>query len=183
MGHCVNIRVHDIKDKAITLAGEEQIVDYPTLLAMETSGECRFVRPLDIHLSIAREYDHIRVSGNVATAVGMGCSRCLVETVHDVVSAFTIVYSKDAGLKQDEEEVELAEEDLISVTYEGDEIDFTSEITEQVLLAIPLKPLCREDCRGLCGNCGTDLNVAECGCDRQDVNLKFNALKNFKTEK
>lgn len=165
------------------LVGEEQVVDYPTLHAMETAGECRFVKPLSVSLTIIREYDHIRVHGSVATSVGMGCSRCLGETVHDVASAFTIFYSKDTGLPQDEEEVELAEEDLISATYEGEEIDFSAEIAEQVLLAIPFKPLCREDCRGLCGNCGADLNVAECGCDRQGINPKFSALKNFKAEK
>ncbi|MBT0653934.1 YceD family protein [Geomobilimonas luticola] len=179
----MKIRVHDIKDKELVLAGEEQIVDYPTLHAMETAGECRFVKPLAVNLTVVREYDHIRVQGNVATSVGMGCSRCLGDTVHDVVSAFTIFYSRDAGLPQDEEEVELAEQDLISATYEGDEIDFSGEIAEQVLLAIPLKPLCREDCRGLCGICGADLNVTECGCDRQVINPKFSALKNFKAEK
>lgn len=183
MGCFVKIRAHDIKEKELVLAGDESIADYPTLHAVEVAGECRFVKPLTVNLTVAREYDHIRVHGNVVTSVSMGCSRCLGETVHDVASAFTIFYSKDTGLRQDEEEVELAEEDLISVTYEGDEIDFSSEIAEQVLLAIPFKPLCREDCRGLCGNCGVDLNVAECGCDKQGINLKFSALKNFKAEK
>lgn len=179
----MKVRVHDIKDKGLALAGEEQLVDYPTLHAMETAGECRFVKPLDVKLSVAREFDHIRVHGNVATSVSMVCSRCLGETVHDVASAFTIFYSRDGGGDQDEEEVELAEEDLISAIYEGDEIDFSAEIAEQVLLAMPFKPLCRDDCRGLCSKCGADLNVADCGCDRQDTNLKFSALKNFKAEK
>ena len=59
-------------------------------------------------------------------------------------------------------------------------IDFTREISEQVILAIPFKPLCREDCRGLCAICGADLNEIECTCGRDDANFKFNALKNLK---
>jgi uncharacterized protein len=86
---------------------------------------------------------------------------------------------RDEGLNQDED-VELAEEDLISATYEGDEIDFTREITEQVVLAIPFKPLCSEDCKGLCIKCGAELNITECSCSQDTMNLQFNALKNLK---
>jgi len=88
---------------------------------------------------------------------------------------------RDEGLDQDED-VELAEEDLISATYEGDEIDFTKEITEQVILAIPFKPLCSEDCKGLCIKCGAELNLAKCECSQDNMNLKFNALNNIKVQ-
>jgi len=89
---------------------------------------------------------------------------------------------RDEGLGQDED-VELAEEDLISATYEGDEIDFTREITEQVILAIPFKPLCSEDCKGLCSNCGAELNISNCACSQDNMNLQFNALKNLKVKR
>jgi uncharacterized protein len=69
---------------------------------------------------------------------------------------------------------------MISTTYEGDEIDFTTEIAEQILLEIPFKPLCSDDCRGLCSDCGAELNVTACGCGQKNVNLKFTALNNLK---
>ncbi len=175
----MKIRVDDLKDKTKELSAEEQISGYPNLLALHEAGECVFLGPLRVNLYVAREFDHIRVNGRVETEISLNCARCLAEYRMEIVSPFTIFYMPDNGMPQDED-VELAEEDLISATYEGDDIDFTAEISEQVILAIPFKPLCREDCRGLCANCGADLNTAQCKCDRNDINLKFSALKNLK---
>jgi len=174
----LKIRIDDLKDKTVELSSEEPLPLYSTLLTLEEAGECHFTAPLQVHLTVVREYDHIRVSGKVATSLFLNCSRCLNGFQMDIGSPFTIFYIKDEGLGQDED-VELAEEDLITATYEGDEIDFTNEITEQVVLAIPIKPLCNEDCKGLCPDCGSDLNEAECACNRDNINLKFNALKDF----
>lgn len=178
----MKVRVDQIKDKVLDLSADEEVVDYPTLAALQESGQCAFVAPLRLHLSVAREYDHIRAQGRVETRARLVCSRCLTEYETDIVSSFTIFYIRSAGVSQDEE-VELAEQDLISVAFEGDEIDFADEIAEQVLMEIPYKPLCREECKGLCPNCGADLNTTECGCSRTEANLKFGALKNFKAEK
>ncbi len=178
----MKIKVDDIKDAAKELTGIEQVGDYPSLAAMQDAGECRFTSPVELHLTVTREYDLIRVHGDVATRVSLACSRCLNEYELAIASPFTIFYSQAAGLPLDEE-VELSEEDLVSATYEGDEIDLTPEIAEQVLLEIPFKPLCREECRGLCSVCGADLNVSECGCNRSETSLRFSALKDFKVEK
>lgn len=178
----VKVRVDEIKDKVLDLSADEEVADYPALTALQESGECVFLEPLRLHLAIAREYDHIRVQGKVETRASLHCSRCLTEYQAGIVSPFTIFYMHSTGVSQDVE-VELAEEDLISVTFEGDEIDFTNEIAEQVLMEIPLKPLCREECLGLCPQCGADLNEGECGCGRQEAKSPFSALKNFKVEK
>lgn len=179
MVNVVKIRVDELKDKTVELSAEEPLGGYPNLLALQDAGECIFLTPLKIHLTVAREYDHIRVNGRVETALSLNCARCLGEFQMEIDSPFTIFYMRAAGLPLDED-VELAEEDLISATYEGDEIDFTTEIAEQILLAIPFKPLCNENCRGLCPSCGTELNLTECTCGQKDVNLKFSALKNLK---
>lgn len=178
----MKVRVEDIKDKALFFSADEPVADYPILLAMQDAGECVFLSPLRLQLTIAREYDHIRVNGQVETRVSLNCSRCLREYENNIFSPFTIFYTPATGMPQDEE-VELAEEDLISATYTGDEIDFTSEIAEQVVMEIPFKPLCTEDCRGLCTICGADLNRTDCGCDRTVENVKLSALKHFKVKK
>jgi len=178
----LKIRVDDLKDKTVELSSEEPLALYSTLLELQETGECRFLAPLRIHLNVAREYDHIRASGRVETSIRLDCSRCLAEFHICIDSPFTIFYMRDEGLGQDED-VELAEEDMISATYEGDEIDFTSEITEQVILAIPFKPLCSEDCKGLCIKCGAELNIADCSCSKDNMNLQFKALKNLKVER
>lgn len=175
----MKIRVDELKDKTVELSAEEPLGGYSNLVALHDAGECIFPSPLRVRLTVAREYDHIRVNGRVETTLLLNCARCLNEFGMGVDSPFTIFYMRAAGLPLDED-VELAEEDMISATYEGDEIDFTTEIAEQILLSIPFKPLCKEDCRGLCPSCGADLNITQCACSQNHVNLKFAALKNLK---
>jgi uncharacterized protein len=179
----VKIAVADIKEKPRELAAEELVGEYPALEAMEASGECRFLEPIRIALAVVKEYDHIRVHGEVKTAALFSCSRCLVEYASSVTSTFTIFYTRSQGKEILDEEVELAEEDLVSTTYTGDEIDFTPVIAEQIILGLPVKPLCKESCLGLCSNCGADLNVSPCECEPVDGNLSFSALRNLKIEK
>ncbi len=179
----VKIRIDEIIDQPKLLVFEELAESFPTLQELTDAGECEFLRPIAAELSVWREYDHIRVQGSLATTVRVNCSRCLSGFDSDLRSAFTMIYLKRKQELQDEDEVELGEEDLVSVVYEGDEIDFAPEIAEQVIMELPLKPLCRENCLGLCATCGTDLNAGECGCERGSFNIKFAALKNLKVEK
>jgi len=178
----VKIRIDDLKDKTVVLSDEESFAGYPTLMALQDAGECLFLAPLRIHLTVVKEYDHIRVNGRVETSLRLNCARCLAEHQLEIKSPFTIFYMRAADIAQDEE-VELAEDELISATYEGDEIDFTAEIAAQIIMAIPFKPLCSEDCRGLCPICGADLNIGECACDRNESGFRFSVLKNLKIEK
>lgn len=181
-GISVKIRLDEIKEKGVTLSTEEPAEEYPALKAMQDAGECVFLSPVKTQLTVAKEFDHVRARGEIGTSVRMSCSRCLAEYDSAVHSSFTIFYTRASAVGQDEE-VELAEEDLVSATYAGDEIDVAPEIAEQVIMEIPIKPLCREECRGLCGVCGADLNLAECGCDRGAAGFKFGALRDFKAEK
>jgi uncharacterized protein len=172
----LKIRVADITEKARILESTDSYSHYPALVKAQESGECAFISPISTSLSVAREYDHLRVHGNIGSSVKLTCSRCLSEYSTDIASSFTIIYTRSTE-NQPEDEVELGEEDLISATYSGDEIDFTDEIAEQVLLEIPYKPLCAEECRGLCFTCGADLNSMTCSCDESVVSLKFSPLK------
>lgn len=174
----MKVRVADIKEEGQDLAAEEAVTEYQDLLALQDGGEAEFLTPLSIRLHVVREYDHIRVKGTVQTAVRLNCSRCLADFTRDIVSGFTVFYSPAGDLPMDEE-VELAEEDLVSVTYAGDVIDFTHEISEQVIMELPYKPLCRDDCQGLCATCGADLNTNPCTCPPAGAGFSFSALKNL----
>jgi len=179
----VKIRIDEIKDKVIDLSATEEVAHFPALAALQEAGDCFFPGPLRVQLTVAREYDHIRAQGRVATTVRLSCSRCLAEYDESIDTPFTVFYMPaKAGTTQDEE-VELSEEDLVSVTFEGDEIDFAREVSEQVLTDIPFKPLCREACKGLCPTCGTDLNQGACDCRDEGFNTKFGALKSLKVDK
>ena len=149
---------------------------------MEKAGECTFTEPVRTEVSAIWEYDHVRATGTVASSLRLTCSRCLTEYDLPISSAFTIFYTEAKGEELDEE-VELSDEDLISATYSGEEIVLDPEVVEQVMMEVPYKPLCSESCRGLCPECGADLNAGECGCDRGGINLKMAALKKIKIEK
>ena len=178
----MKIAIDKVKRMQVDLSEEEPASHYPSLAEMETAGECSFTAPVRAQVSAVWEYGHVRASGTVASAVRLSCSRCLAEYELPISSEFTIFYTESKGEELDEE-VELSDEELISASYIGDEIDLDHEVAEQVMLEVPYKPLCSETCRGLCPQCGADLNVAECGCDRGEINLKMAALKKIKIEK
>jgi len=178
----LKIRIDEVKRKQVDLSEEEPASHYENLAKMEQAGECSFIEPVRTQLSAVWEYDHVRATGTVETAVRLSCSRCLTEYELPVSSSFTIFYT-EASDGQFDEEVELSDEDLISVSFQGDEIVVDDEIAEQVMMEVPFKPLCREECQGLCSECGADLNLKECGCDRGGINLKMSALKKISIDK
>lgn len=177
----MKIRVTDINEKVKTLETVEEVASFPALMEAQAAGECQFLSPVSVSLAVAREFDHIRVHGSVGTKVRLLCSRCLSEFSSELSSAFTIFYIK-ALTTQPEDEVELGEQDLISASYSGDEIDFSSEISEQILLEIPYKPLCSEECHGLCASCGTDLNNSDCTCSSNAASMAFSSLQGLKVK-
>ncbi len=177
----MKIRVADITEKEKILESSEQASVYPTLMQAQEAGECTFLKPIDVTLSIVKEYGYIRVKGKVQTTMGLSCSRCISEFPLDIASNFTIYFTKSSG-QLEEDEVELSEEDLLSVTYNGDEIDLDNEIAEQVLLELPYKPLCREECLGLCPICGVDKNNTSCECLNNQATMAFSSLRGLKVK-
>ncbi|RNC70356.1 MAG: DUF177 domain-containing protein [Desulfuromonadales bacterium] len=178
----MKIKVDDITEKPKLLSFEEPFDVFPSLVEIQKAGGCVFLAPLSIELKACKEYDHLRVSGSVTSKIRVNCSRCLTSFDSDLDLVFTIFYTEANRLGVEEEELELAEEDLVSVSYVGNEIDFSSEVAEQVIMELPLKPLCNDECKGLCPSCGVDLNEVDCECERSVFNLKFSALKNFRVD-
>ena len=180
----MKISVEHIHEKPLTLHAEEPVTSFSVLSRMQGDGECTFTGPVTFDVSAAREYDHLRVNGRVSVPLQLTCSRCLSDYATAVDSSFTIIFRRATHDEvASEEETELTEQDLISVTYSGDEIDLSHEIEEQVAMEVPLKPLCSEGCKGLCPVCGIDQNKASCDCSRTPVNFKFSALKDFKVNR
>ena len=81
------------------------------------------------------------------------------------------------------EEIEISAQDMGLIYFQGEEVNLRDGIQEQVVMAFPIRPLCRENCRGLCAACGADLNQVDCGCDLTPVSNKFAALKDLKLDK
>ena len=181
---CVKICIDQINDKPCVLQAEAPVESFPVLVAMQNDGVCSFTSPVRYDLVALREYDHLRVEGNVKVTASLTCSRCLAEYETSIDSNLTIIFRRgtpdEAVL---EEETELSEQDLISSVYCGDEIDLTHELEEQIAMDVPFRPLCGEDCKGLCPECGADLNLSTCSCSGKQFNFKFSALKDFKASR
>lgn len=180
----MKISVEHITEKPLVVSGEENLETFPVLLEMQKNKECVFKGPIRFDLTAQREFDHLRVTGKVQVVSQLSCSRCLADFEAELTSRFTIFYRKNVpGEALLEEETELNEQDLVSATYTGGEIDLNHELEEQISMEIPLKPLCSEGCKGLCNVCGEDLNHSTCACSREPVNIKFSVLKDFKVNR
>ena len=173
--------VDHIKDTPLTVHIDEPVGTFPLLAGMQNDMSCSITGNILGDVTVSREYDNIRVTGRVTAPLALSCSRCLADITSFVDTSFTIFFRKDIAITSSaEDELELGEMDLLSSSYSGDEIDLTHEIEEQVAMEIPLKPLCSDDCKGLCHVCGIDLNTSNCSCSREPVSLTFSSLKDFK---
>ena len=142
----------------------------PLDLEHEISG-ITLTNDLETDLTIRNDKGTISLKGRVKGSYKTECGRCLREITgtfeNDINEKFI---SKD---KADED----TEEDCY--TYEGQYIDISSPLIDNILLSFPLVMLCKEDCKGLCPVCGTDMNEKECSCQKQDINIRLEKLKDF----
>lgn len=144
----------DIAD-AIQNEGEVYTVTYDgTLESIKFSGES-FCFADGIHVDANYHFDGegVMVIGNFSTDVQVTCARCLKAFLYPVDVQFAEYYKKQP-------------EDGM-YTYDGDIIDLARMLQDNVVLNLPVRFLCKDDCKGLCSVCGKDLNEGECGCDKE----------------
>jgi uncharacterized protein len=144
----------------------------------------RVVAPVSLAFDIVKDKQHFQLAGSVATMLELRCSRCLEPFARAVDSQFDLRYqphAHPAGTGH-EEERQIEEDDLSTAFYDNDEIDLGQLMREQFYLSLPMKPLCRDDCRGLCPICGTNLNRGACECKREWEDPRLAVLKQLKKE-
>ena len=180
------INIDDIKERDISLGYSKTFDDFPVLEDMVNSGECDFTSPIDIKLIIKRNINVVDVKGNIETTVKLICSRCLEEYETFLVSPFSLTFVPEESEDPDsfrDEEIELSTYDTQVANFSGGRIDFKDPVQEQIVMAFPLKTLCRKSCKGLCSNCGVNMNDMQCKCENEDINPQFAALKHLKLDK
>ena len=138
----------------------------------------RIVAPVDLAFEIHKDKDKFRLVGTVTTELELPCSRCLEPFRLPVAAPFDLRYLP-ASAASSETEREVDDEDLETSYYENDVIDLNELLREQFYLALPMKPLCREECRGLCAQCGTNLNTGTCDCAPVWEDPRLAALKDL----
>jgi uncharacterized protein len=121
----------------------------------------------------------IRLRGEIKAAITAPCDRCLNEVTIPVEIPFDLFYAPADPSAGQPGERKLSERDLDFAVYENDQIDLDGMVLEQLELELPSRTLCSEDCRGLCPQCGADLNVEKCDCKAQ-VDPRWQVLAEIK---
>jgi uncharacterized protein len=139
----------------------------------------RVAAPVDLAFDIHKDKTEFHLVGAVRTTLELPCSRCLEPFLWPVNASFDLRYypqSQNTG----EGEREVRDDDFSTAYYQNDEIDLEQLMKEQFQLVLPMKPLCADDCKGLCPICGTNLNRDTCTCDRSWDDPRLAALKALK---
>ncbi len=124
---------------------------------------------------ISRLGDGFLLRARLAYRQTLACQRCLrrvTEPVEEEIEVLILRHEKGSEL----EERELEEEDLGVLVVPGDDLDLSPLLEEQIQLDVPMRPLCREDCAGLCPSCGADLNEGPCDCEPEPSDPRWAGL-------
>jgi uncharacterized protein len=144
------------------------------------SESFRVVAPVSLTFDIFKDNDQFRLTGHTKTTLELPCSRCLEPLTIPVDLPFDLRYQPHtANVGEGEREIE--EDDMSTAFYQDDEIDLGQLMREQFYLALPMKPLCSDNCRGLCPVCGTNLNRGTCDCKRGWDDPRLAPLRQLKT--
>lgn len=130
----------------------------------------------------SRKNDQVRVRGRIRSCLEVACDRCLCDVPVIFDSEFDVIYVP-ANAESEIAKLELQSEDLEFGIYEGETIDAGEIVREQILLNLPSRTLCKEECSGLCSACGADLNAEHCGCEQTIIDPRWSALKEVISDK
>ena len=179
------LHTEQIKDKELFLNFEEDPRTLPIIAEMIKIQACEFRKPLKISVKAFKIRELYEVEGHFETQIRISCSRCLKNFDTPLASDFALTYAREMqGLMDvlDEKEIELKLEDVGLLYFRGEEINLQQGIQEQIVMAFPLQPLCTRDCKGLCPQCGSNLNQKDCGCRQIPGSNKFAVLKNLRLD-
>jgi len=171
------LELHPIDFEQDFRPGEIEVgPDFAQKGALKSSGRAQLVEE---HRGKHNVIKDIRLDGKFAAQFELSCARCLEPVVQNVDRAFDLLYRPlgvDAG--RDESSVTGAESEISY--YGGEGILLEDVLREQVLLALPLKVICRQDCKGLCPQCGANLNAGQCSCTEAADDPRWTALKDLR---
>jgi len=145
-------------------------------------GDIKLKEDVRVFLKASRFGSKVLVEGRFTSVAFVICSRCLEEFSFPIEDSFSIEYIPYGELAQGKEH-ELTKEDLDISFYHNDEINVEDLIREQILLSVPMKPLCKSDCQGICPECGTNLNetpIHRSGCSSEKIDHRLTPLKKLK---
>ena len=152
--------------------------EYPSAELVEEDAV--FLRSVHVELIAKKYFDQVQVAGRIATLLRFNCSRCLTPFEYPVDSRFDLIY-----LPEEIEEIkeELEEEDVNTLYYTAPHLDLREVVLEQLNLTFPLRPLCAENCPGICPVCGVVGRDGTCSCTVPGADPRFQPLKSIMKDK
>lgn len=130
--------------------------------------EVEFIDPIIIEGVFTTSGDIINFHGKIKTTLGLACSRCLENFNYPFELEISENFSKV-----------IHDEDNDIIIIDSDRVDFSPIIETNLILSLPMKRLCSEECKGLCSVCGTNLNYSNCNCEKSDIDPRLAKLREF----
>lgn len=157
--------------------------------AVDLGAELRQTTPLDTrgHAEVLEEHrggrmgtiSDIRLVGGLTTDIEVLCARCLEPVARHIERKFDLLY-RPLGVDRKGDEAAIHEPDTEIGYYEGEGLQLEDALREQILLAVPIKLVCQDACKGLCPQCGRNLNRETCDCSAPQQDERWAALKDLK---
>ena len=141
-------------------------------------AEVRLVEPAEVRGRIRRAGKEVELLGKLHTKLEAVCGRCLQPVELPITTEFNERFVRTVSWAA-EEQHELQAEDLNLAVFDGEGIELDDLVREELLLALPVNVLCREDCKGLCPVCGIDRNLSDCQCENDAVDSRWEKLKDL----
>lgn len=165
----MKINVSGIPEEGLQLEA-----DFPIIINNKTKPDIAHVV-----IKVFRFEKRVLIEGTANISVALKCGRCLKEALLPLDIVFKEEYIPAEDIRGETEQ-ELSDRDLDLGFYSNDELDIKEIVKEQVLLSVPIKPLCSEECRGLCPVCGKDLNEGACNCRKEEIDPRLAPLAKIK---
>jgi uncharacterized protein len=162
-------------DKLEEQGGKFAQVYDPTELPLD-EPDIRLLEPAEVSGRIHRAGKEVELRGRLHTRLEVVCGRCLKPVELPLAKEFKERFVRAVSWAA-EEQHELQAEDLDLAVFDGEGIELDDLVREELLLAVPVNVLCREDCRGLCPTCGIDRNLSDCQCQINEIDARWEKLK------
>ncbi|MBW6463594.1 MAG: DUF177 domain-containing protein [Firmicutes bacterium] len=155
--------------EAVNYRIESQLSEFPDQFPSDGS--------LNLVISASCTGDKVLVNGVLEVTASVDCSRCLEQFIHTFKTDFSEAFTVISGIPEDDNLEQLAEDTANMLTISGDYLYLDEYIRQLVILAREYSPICKPDCKGLCSECGADLNKAPCNCSSNNKQIDVRLLK------
>lgn len=164
----MKINVEKLKNSS----GSSQNISLSEVVVAKDYGyeDVSFTEALVFQGVIKNEKSLLTMTGHISGCMEVICGRCLSPFPYEVEADVLQQYTNQAEIVAADEEDEVH-------PFQGDELDITEDILRQIFLNLPMKFVCKDDCRGFCPHCGINLNIGSCSCADDQIDPRWEKLK------